>query len=228
MKNCLAFIVLACLAPVLLCCKKHSNATIVDRDSDSLIDKHFNYKAGSYWVYKDSLSGRIDCFYVKQNYYVAQGDGRYIYNYHFVSISEVNMDGTKTADSAEWILNYNQNQVILDYYYGRSGYGWKSDITYNPLFLYPYVIGDNRSTFDTAKVLTEDSVLYVSGKPYYNVATVQQFIHLDSSAGPGLTYIDDLFLVNDSVGMLSMKLYHPYDSINHLWLLQRYKLAKYY
>ncbi len=227
MKKTVLFIFLVCLSAILINCKKHHNGLLViPLDTDTLSYSHFNYKVGSYWIYKDSLSGRVDCFYVRKNYFINQGAPNAIYTYHFIGVAEQNIDNSNVADSAFWQYNFQGKRVIVDYFYGINGYGWKNDITYDPLFLYPFAMGDNGSNFDTAKVLSVDSFVKINDSIYYRVAQVQHFIHMATSGGPGLTDMDDLFSVNDSVGIISMKLYHPLDGINHLWVLQRYKISK--
>jgi hypothetical protein len=32
------------------------------------IKEHFNFKSGSYWIYRDSVSGRKDSFFLKDSY----------------------------------------------------------------------------------------------------------------------------------------------------------------
>lgn len=34
---------------------------------DSATEKNFSFKTGSYWVYRDSLSGKVDSFFVSRN-----------------------------------------------------------------------------------------------------------------------------------------------------------------
>jgi hypothetical protein len=196
--------------------------------ADSFVYRHFNYKPGSYWVYRDSLNERVDSFFVRNNYYIKQQEAYAIYNYHFITIIEYNVDGSNPADSASWVLSFRGNKVLLDYQYGRNGYGWKNNITYDPLFQYPYLYGDNNSSNDTTRVTGVDSVFYVSGQPYNVVAHVQHFNHLAlAGVSHGLTYIDDRFDVSDSIGIVKMKIFHPYDSVNHVWELQRFNVMKY-
>ncbi len=228
MKNTVLLLFLVCISVVLINCKKHHNSLpVIPLDSDTFAYRHFNYKIGSYWIYKDSLNGRIDCFYVRNNYFINEGSASAVYTYHFIDVAEQNIDKTNVADSAYWQYNFQGKKVIVDYFYGQNGYGWKNDITFNPLFLYPFIVGDNGSNFDTAKVLSVDSFQITGDSVYYQVAEVQQFIHMAASGGPGLTDIEDQFNVNDSIGIISMKLFHPLDGINHLWELQRYKVTKY-
>ena len=52
-------------------CKKTGKKEFVELDTDSAMAVHFNFKPGTYWIYMDSLSGRIDSFYVRNNYYTA-------------------------------------------------------------------------------------------------------------------------------------------------------------
>ena len=225
MKNFIRLFILVCFAALLCNCHKNQNLPVLDMDSDSLVHALFNFQKGSYWIYRDSLNGRKDSFFVSNNYYVKQGEAYNVINYHFITISEYNIDGTKPADSAAWILNFKGSNMIMDYYYGRYGYGWKNDINYNPFFIYPFQPGDLNSSFDTGFVTNIYSVYSSNSLPFFNVAAMHQYITVDS-AGPGYTTINDWFYINDSVGMITMSLDHPLDSIHHIWQLQRYNIVR--
>ena len=229
MKNSLAVIILISCAVLLINCKKKAkDLTAITLDTDSIVHARFNYAPGSYWIYRDSLNGRMDSVYVRNNYLYKQAEANAVFTYHYITLAEVNIDGKHKSDSANWVFNFQGNKIIVDYYYGLNGYGWKNDITYSPLFLYPFQYGDNTSSFDTATVKAIYDSILIRNVAYYNVADIKQFIRIPvSSKGLGLTYIDDEFYVSDSVGMVQMRLYHPYDSINHLWELVRYKVTKY-
>jgi hypothetical protein len=229
MKNYISTFVLICFGFLLLNCnKQHKDLQVVNLDVDSFVLRYLNFKPGSYWIYKDSLSGRVDSFFVSGNFYSKQGAENAIYNYHYVVISEYNMDGTAVADSARWQFNYQDKKIILDYFYGQNSYGWKYDVTYSPLYIFPFQMGDNHSTFDTATVVGIDSFYASNGLPFYNVAHMHQYIHVDSNTVRGLTTIDDHFFLNDSVGMIKMRVNHPQDSaLHHVWELQRYNISKF-
>ncbi len=225
MKNYVSFILLMCFAFLLADCKKHQDLPVYVMDSDTMIDKHFDFKAGSYWIYKDSLNGRIDSFYVSSNYITKQGTENAIYVFHYIVIRDVSETAAFIADSSRWVFDFRAYDMWAGYSYGRNGYGWASTITYSPLFHYPFSVGDIYSSFDTVNVTQVDSFLAINGLPYYNVAKVHQHINVGVTSSD-ITRMDDWFFVNDSVGLVKMKIWHPLDNISHIWELQRYNIVK--
>jgi hypothetical protein len=219
------FIILAFLLSE---CKKSGKKEFVELDTDSAIAVHFNFKPGTYWIYRDSLSGRTDSFYVRNNYYAAAEEAYNIYNYHYITIAQVNLDGSNPADSANWLFNYQATRIVLTYKYGINGYGWKNQIQYDPLILYPYSYGDQLSKYDTAYVSRVDVYYPGPGALYpINVGSVNHHSDIDSALSSGaVTKMSDLFIINDSVGMVNMNISHPDHGINRNWKLLRYIMVK--
>jgi hypothetical protein len=207
-------------------CTKSKQRDYVELDDDSSVIKHFNFLPGTYWIYKDAFSGRIDSFYVRSNRYAKQEEAYTVYDYHFITIVELNMDHTAPADSANWVFDYEGNQVMMDYDYTTFAWGWKNEIQYRPLFRYPYVFGSQESRYDTASLTQIDSALIINGQPYYNVAHVYHSSNADSTEGTNITKLQDVFYLNDSVGLIEMTLNHPYHSINRDWKLLRCNIVK--
>jgi hypothetical protein len=225
-KNFFRLFSLVCITALFCNCHKQKGLPVLDMDNDSTVHALFNFQKGSYWIYRDSLNGRIDSFFVSSNYYEKQAEQYNIINYHYITITDYNIDGTKPADSSDWILNFQGDLITADYHYGRNGYGWKSDINYNPFFIFPFQQGNLNSAFDTALVTGIYPVDSSNSLPFLNVAVIHQYVTIDTIAGLGYTTINDLFYINDSVGMIKMSIYHPLDSINHVWKLQRYNVVK--
>ena len=220
-------IVLVCFAFMVSNCSKTKPRDFVQMDTDSAVDARFNFKPGSYWIYVDSISGRTDSFFVRSNAYVEQSETYDVYNYHIVTIAELNLDGSNPADSANWLYNFQGTQVVMDYDYTINPYGWVHQIEYDPLFMYPFLFGDLKAKYDTASIVTVDSFYKVNGLKFYNVAHVYHYSNVDSTTGgPTITKYTDWFYVNDSVGMIRMQLNHPEHNINRVWLLKRYKIVK--
>jgi hypothetical protein len=59
MKYLVAAVIFLCIAA----CKKKDTSTPID----ATLKKYFSYKKGTYWIYRDSLRGVIDCFAVLSN-----------------------------------------------------------------------------------------------------------------------------------------------------------------
>jgi len=54
------FVIIICMM-TMYSCKKNNNPVI---NVNTALKAAFNYMPGTYWIYKDSISGRIDSFFV--------------------------------------------------------------------------------------------------------------------------------------------------------------------
>lgn len=220
---------LACLALGFSNCKKKS-LPVVNMDTDSLVKVHFNFQPGTYWIYRDSATKRIDSFYVVSNNYSKQGNPTEVLNYHLLTIADVTEDTSSAsiADSAKWVWDFEGSKVIADYYYYYDSINnkWLNDVGYNPLFNYGFVLGNMNGEYNFALVTQIDSADSINHAVYYKVAHIHQFLDADSTAKFGITKIDDWFYINDSVGIVKMDLYHPYHSVNRKWQLLRCNIVK--
>ena len=221
MKSYIALAIFAGFAITLCNCTKSKKRDYVELDTDSAVIKHFNFQPGTYWIYVDAFSGRTDSFYVRSNVYATQTEAYNIYDYHFITIAELNVDNSNPGDSANWVFDYEGTQIMMDYNYTTDAWGWKNDIQFRPLFRYPFLYGDQQSRYDTAAVTQIDSFFIVNGLSFYNVAHGYHSSNADSSQGPNITKLQDLLYVNDSVGMVEMTLNRPYHNINREWQLLR-------
>ncbi len=220
-------IILLCLILALGSCHKSVHKDVVDMDTDSGVIKHFNFLPGTYWIYNDLVSGRLDSFYVRSNDYQLQGETYNIYKYHIITLAEVNIDGKNPADSSNWTFNYQGTRIMLDYEYATNPYGWKYLINYAPMYMYPFHLGDMMGRNDSSNVIQIDSVYAVNGQFFYNVAQVYHHCDPDSTtSGINITKLDDWFFMNDSVGMVTMVIKHPHHGVDHLWQLLRYKIVR--
>ena len=215
-----------CFALLLCNCTKTKHRDYIDLDNDSAIIKHYNFLPGTYWIYRDVFSGRTDSFYVRNNYHTEQAEQYTLYNYHFITIAEINTDNTNPGDSANWIFDYEGVQVMMEYDYTAYVYGWKNQIQFKPLFRYPFLYGDQFSRYDTAALTQIDSSVIVNGLPFYNVAHVYHEANPDPSAGNNITKLQDMFYLNDSVGMVEISLNHPDHGINRDWRLIKYNIVR--
>lgn len=223
-----AVIACVCFALILCNCKKNTrHLDVIELDTDSTIRARFNFQPGTYWIYRDSLSGRTDSFYVLSNIFTKQADQNVIYDYHLITVVEKSIDtaAARVADSAYWVYSFEGNRILLDYYYGQAGFGWGSDVRYSPCYNYPFLVGAITSEYDTAAVYSLDSSFVQYGITYSNVAAVHHYTMGDST-GLGTTRLNDWFYVNDSVGMVQIQISHPYHKINRIWKLKRYNIAR--
>lgn len=210
------------------CKKADTKRDYVNLDTDSSVKARFNFLPGTYWIYRDSLTGRIDSFYVSSNEYPEQSETYVVYKYHIITVSQVNIDGTAPADSSSWVYDFRATKIVVDYNYTPFEYGWKNQIRFEPLFLYPYSYGDLKGKNDSVVCTQIDSFYAIDTMKYYRVARIYHFSD-DGTVAPGIvtrTRLSDWFYVNDSVGLLRMKLDHSDHNIHHDWCLIRYNIVR--
>lgn len=118
------------------CTKKKSNLIPVTAE----VLQHFYFKPGSYWVYKDSVSGGYDSFYVDNNNQYTETDG----NNTFQIIEAICFDGNNnsrklTIDLGEgysagfWFQLYNDN-VSMGCYYQNGQYSGQFVRNFFPIY----------------------------------------------------------------------------------------------
>lgn len=173
------------------CIKRKNNVIGV---TPALLER-FSYKPGSYWIMRDSISGRIDSFFITSstNTNIGLRSGLEVQNV----ITQMQQISADKSDTSLWELRFVRNQlsvkVMSNTYPG----------VYYPCgyLLYPLTI--NYPTFQL--------------NAYY-YADVNESIITDDST---LKYNNSLFL-NEANGLIKMRLNHPSDSQKHfVWELLR-------
>lgn len=171
------------------------------------LKNYYNFKPGSYWIYKDSVTGQTDSFAVTKNdsgsaSYPVVGLCDYI-DIHFTEYTTAAIN-----------LNIDDWQFLLDEIY-------VSPLLGTPLFSYPNV---KTKTFPHASdVCTVTDVLHnytIEGKTFDSVAEIN---HTDR----GNSY-DHYVYACDEVGIVKMrkKTFSPGDTTLTVWELQRYHIVK--
>ncbi len=207
---------------VLNSCKKQLPHYSIDSD----LKTAFNYQPGTYWIYKDSLSGRIDSFYVTQNVFQANvPSGDVTQDEITINVVEKDIDANSTgATSILYYLYVGGNMVSIQYAPDSPSQG--EYILYNPFFTYPFQLGAFvwKSGFagssDESYCMQIFPSYTLNGLVFLNVAEIPH-----GSSGPG-GYLDTFF-VNADVLIAKMDLHHPYDSVGtKVWELQRWNIVK--
>ncbi len=215
------------IAPALLLllltrCKKPDPYTAPNNNNNSdttFPDKglvaNFNFKTGTYWIYRDSVSGRMDSFYVSNNTTQAwqslhsTGPGTAYFEYlivYTINISSRNIDSPQLAASSTLSMSLLNNYSTLTYLINGNM------SAYNPFFMYPTSssIPSSDST-ETNAVISSYASYSVSGNLYNNVTEIAH----DS------TGTSDRFFVSDGTGIVKMRINHPAQSIHFVWELYR-------
>jgi hypothetical protein len=197
-----------------IACKKTDNPTPVSPD----LEKYFSYKRGTYWIYKDPVTGESDSFAVVRNTTEEIEDNNGGHNVETASVLAYNND-TLIKAGWQWLLN--GNVVSFDY---RGMHGMAK-------FIYPF---ENIGTVfasggDTNYVEQVYPTYTLSGNLFNEVALMY---HTARQGGS----FNDTFFISKDVGMVKMKMsivndsinkvYNPgVDSFNANWELQRYHIV---
>jgi hypothetical protein len=186
------------LAALLLCimwgCKKQPGTVAIDAD----LEKNFSYKPGTYWIYRDSLTGEVDSFAVVDNH-DALGNSNNFGNYTIQS-AEIGTYHNGIANDTfliRWDLQ--TNYVNYTYYKGPSFSG--GSLQYNPLFYYP---------FKRYSILPTYSV---GSNIFSNVAEIATYPNGYFKAFP------DVFYICANAGIIKMNLSDS-GFVNRVWELQ--------
>ncbi len=199
------FLLLICCAYLLADCRKQSSVAPPTASTNHqpiavALTSHFSYKNGSYWVYRDSITGRRDSFYTLWNFtgfeYVHYSQD---YGYYFcdIQINSVNIDSPSIADTVVWKYHMERstfNALVL----GKA--------SYNPFLVYPFELG-------SGGCIEMHTAFTINGRAFQNVAEINHW--------------PDKFYINDSIGIVKMRLGQS-DTVppTHVWELQRWKVIK--
>lgn len=145
------------LFAIYACKDKSPNITPVNAD----MVKHFNYKQGSYWIYRDTISGRTDSFAVSSNAnFITDNMQLFVVGVLDYSFSHTGIDTLS--------LEYRLYENTIDIQFARNG----GFIQTTASFLYPLNI-----TIDSFNII---------GTNYSNVEEVNysnDFFYLNENIG---------------------------------------------
>ncbi len=215
-------------------CKK--TPTTINTPIDPALKAAFNYQVGTYWIYKDSISGGLDSFYVVDNSLsnnLTSSTDLYIYtdDYMTVDIYEYNIAASKLEEQT-MKLDFLGNEICLTTYAKNVTEG---GLDIQPLIKYPFpkiilsgLSGNNTGAGDTFNAYLFDTY-NLNGNTYNNVEEIYHWCHMSAQKNYPLNTpysYDNWFYLSSDVGFLKICLNQPYDSLNRVWILQRYKIVK--
>ena len=178
----------------------------------------YHYNIGSYWVYKDSISGRVDSFYVSFSELVKGDCNRSAfgnYDYWVAYVKEVNLSGGFTIDTVNT--------------WGLTMYLAELDMSNHASYLFSFI----RFTYFQDRIGTyylQDSMqgiqlptLIINGDAYTNVFETRYFHN---------NIKNDAIFMSPTAGIVKMSFDHGIDTANNIpplkrvWELQRYKIIR--
>ena len=231
MKNiALTAIVFSCL--LLAACHKSSSSDITTVTIDTALKADFNFQQGSYWIYRDSISGNVDSFFVEYTSHTFDNiNNNFIIENLGIVILGHSINMAIDKDTIILSFFYESTMFNLDYFVNHLG----AEISLCPLVNYPYQSSFNQfsgfagqsSYGDIGKIINIFDSYSLNGQTFSNVAAIE---HSSSDSQPSYTgqYIqysyDDQFYVCPNVGLIKIILNHPVDSFYRVWELQKYSI----
>lgn len=196
-----------CFVYIVVACKKPSSIGI-----DPTIKKYFSYKKGTYWIYKDSLTGFVDSFVVLYNDLHTESTNNGTVDFESDNITIYRNGQVFDSAYCYWQLIGGENNIGFHYE------GIPQPLNYNTLFVYPFPPVGQYSASKPEKYVVQSiyNQIQIAGNNYNNVAEIFQTDDQNS--------FGDYFYVNTDVGIIKMKLNHPTISINSTRELIRYKI----
>ncbi len=218
MKN--VFIILTVFVLLAACTKEQlSDNIFFDKD----VRQKYFYKKGSYWIYRDSISGRVDSFYVSEIYtHVPEAKATWYQDEEEMAITITQkISDTSIKDIIKWDIRYIAKTSVISDYSRNSAtnsilfYTNNSRVLYNPRSNYKIPeLGQVFSNF-----LIGDFKL--GTKNFQNVCEIH-CENIDNNKN------DCTFYFNDSVGYIKMRFNFDNDTfkIKEVWELQRWHVIK--
>ena len=206
------------------CSKKGPSEPAIDHVNAAL-KAAFNYKIGTYWIYRDSLNGRVDSFFVTSNTdkYTDLPNGTGSLNSKEsmdIRISEQKV-GLPLADTQSWIFFYEVSMFCVNFTEKNTN----MLIEYVPLINYPFQMQLHREGLlpqytDSGIVNSINNAYSINGHTFFDVAIVTHSI-----TATNITY-NDCFYICPEAGLIKMRLNHPHDSLVRVWELQRWHIEQ--
>ena len=191
---------------------------------DANLAKAWEFKPGTYWIYKDSLTGEVDsCAVTKaefsntssssyapvtQNYQQDDITISVFVNNIFKTFWNYNLEGVEI-----WFGPIDPTSHLKNYEY----------IFYDLIISYP--IKKVTYYYDSTKYSLADTLInnYSVGNTIYNNVYLDHFYYYKN--GDYYSCNDRLYFC-ENIGMIKMNISHPVDSIYHVWELTNYKIIK--
>jgi|GEM_PF-799847 len=220
-----AFSILYCIFCLATACKKDTD---LNQPMNAQMKAGFNYKPGTYWIYKDSVTGVIDSAYVVSNdvNYFTRGcvlyDGQPKYEQMDILINMANGD---PSDSERWTLSLSDTTCTFRPLRRKDTV---ESSLYVTLFHYPLKVEPANPIsscvllFDSGAVTDIVPVMSFSGQNFVNAARSK---HDNISGTPCYSY-NDCFYVNEDAGIIKLVFNHPQDSVYRVLELQRFRIVK--
>jgi hypothetical protein len=184
---------------------------------------YYDYKEGSYWIFRDSLSGDIDSFSVVQyeDEMIYEHEGR-------------NGDPARREQLSIWILEFSSDTAKGRMYFRfdlSMDYGTRLVYWARPVDSSLDMFTSNETSYATVEGPCGDSlyvgaqqypIMYLDSVPYYEVHEHSEKIVVNGC--PGMASRNDHFFLNKDVGLVKISLNDYYA--NRVWKLLKYNIIR--
>jgi hypothetical protein len=214
---------------ITFCSCKKTNGTNYPLNNE--LKAAFYFKTGTYWIYKDSVSGDIDSFFVRSS-----ANGSSLSADKSASIEEIDIRISEyhilpaATDTQAWEFFYQVNTFDM-FFPDKKIYTDK--IEYIPLINYPFAYTTGRVAVgiypafgDTAVVDNIFETFPLNGQIFNNVAEVNHRASLNFNGYLPPFFYNDNFYLCPNIGFIKIKLNHPQDPLYRIWEMQRWKIVK--
>ena len=200
------------------CKKTVPNYTI----NSELYDK-YAFKSGTYWIYQDSLSSKVDSYVVVKAVLQNTNQGNYTSDVYNITVSVIQIDTNNVKQyKYNWFFSVGVSGIGL--WSNNYTNSYESNLEYD-LFRYPPKIGPLFlvNVNDSMFVYNIYNTYQINGMLFYNTTQIN---HYSSVFVGGVMNHNDWFYISDNVGLIKFVFNHPIDSIYQSWKILRYNIVK--
>ena len=194
------YIVCLCIVAALFSCKKKRDNVPVNAGMKNA----YSFMAGTYWVFRDSVSGREDSFVIRDvvntNYAVSDN------TYDKISYLITQYNTTNLNDTISWTWELVDNTMLFHWINGAVHYD------YAPV-TYPFADGYFNAISNThADTLRKFNSYKLRDTTYYSGVKIN---FLDYG-------VNDWIILNADVGLIELIL----SRVNRVWELERWEVVR--
>lgn len=221
-------VVIYILVQGLYSCKKPGADPVAIVYLDQALKNYYDWQEGSYWVYKDSLTGDVDSFVVSK-YYYDEGINAKDYNVQKVNIiiNEYPVNRPVTRSNSNVLLwTLQRNSAALDYRFHPDSFEKALTLSFGPI---PFIIEDSIYYYQGPPCISDTSYYGTHKLATLNVGTTQfnevfeKYYRRSSIECYDLIPQDDTYFINQDAGLVKMRLN---NYVNRNWELLYYHINR--
>ena len=194
----------------------HKN-TIPHYTVSAALKATFGYKVGSYWVYRDSVSGEEDSFYTYVSNFSTENEGDALVDRMGIGLKNYSI--TAPNDSETWGILLTDSIFLISFQNSNDYVETELDFF---LFSFPFIYRGAGSGYDSGAIINISPNFYLNGINYGN--TIESF-HTNAYHNPDIIYTD-YFYISSQAGIVKVIFNHPQSSVYRVLELQRYNIVK--